>query len=83
VSGGFGSDGELLSEDGRAGEGVQEDGRAGMGGKGGQVRGRQGGGRGGGRKLFDEVHGNGIPRTDRNGELSEESVRLVVLGLGA
>jgi hypothetical protein len=30
------------------------------------------------RKLLDEIHGNGVPRTLRNWELSEESVRSVV-----
>jgi len=33
--------------------------------------------------LFNEVHGNGISRTDWNGKLLEESIRLVMLGLGA
>ena len=34
-------------------------------------------------KGFDEVHGNGFPRTGRNGELLEDAVGLVKLGFGS
>ena len=46
---------------------------------------QDGGEAGGGRKLLDEIHGNGVPRTLRNGELFQEAIRLVVryLGMGA
>jgi len=59
-SGGSGSNGELLPEDGRAGEGVPEDGRDGMGRKGGQVRGRQVGGRGGREQHNLQVEANAL-----------------------
>jgi len=35
------------------------------------------------RKLFDEVYRDRIPRSDWNGKLLEESIRLVTFGLGA
>jgi len=39
----------------------------------------------GGRKLLDEIHGNGVPRALQNGELFQEAIRLVAwhLGMGA
>jgi len=35
------------------------------------------------RKLFDEVHGNRVPRFFGDRKLLEKSVRLVALGLGS
>ena len=35
----------------------------------------------GSRKRFYEVHGNGFPRTRRDGELLESAIRLVELWL--
>ena len=37
----------------------------------------------GGRKLLDEVHGDGIPRALRDGELLQSSVRKMSGGLGS
>ena len=35
----------------------------------------------GNREVFNEIHGNRIPRTGWDGKLTEKTVRLVALGL--
>ena len=35
----------------------------------------------GNREVFNEIHGNRIPQTGRDGKLTEKTIRLVALGL--